>query len=408
MARDDTPGQPPVRPPGVQPGRAASEHLTSRLDGTRLGDFFGQLPATVWMTDEHMVLTFVQGALLRNLQVSPTQLVGRTLPDLLLDGREDHPIIQGHLTALAGHETTIRIEWGGNIHSARIAPLRGPEGQVIGCVGVQQQIGWLPDDDCTVRENDIRLQRVIDWNIIGIAFGDVQGRITDANDAFLHLVGYSREDLLVDVLSWPALLPVEHHHRQVEALNQILATGRCPPFETEIIGRDGRRIDVLVSAARLSARRREGVAFVLDVSEHKRRERYLRAELACADAIARATGADALLATVLAILCEGGLDWEGAELWRPAPEGGCQPVARCGVSEGPAHRLQTVAERAVATGEPCWTDAHTLAVPLVGSGRAHGALLLRTTRPGGSDEASVRTTQAIAERVATFLARQPG
>ena len=103
--------------------------------------------------------------LLRRLGLDPERLLGRTLPDLLLDGREDHPLIQGHLTALAGHETTVRIEWGGDIYSARLGPLRDRDGRVIGCVGVQLQIGWLPDDDLTLRESDIRLQRIIDSNI---------------------------------------------------------------------------------------------------------------------------------------------------------------------------------------------------------------------------------------------------
>src|SRR6185437_10445389 len=116
----------------------------------------------------------------------------------------------------------------------------------------------------------------------GIAFGDDEGRITDANDAFLHMTGYAREDLVADALSWPALTPVESHPRQLEALREILATGRCTPFENEIIRRDGRRVAVVVGAARISAQRREGVAFVLDVSDHKRTERRLRAELACA------------------------------------------------------------------------------------------------------------------------------
>ena len=88
---------------------------------------------------------------------------------------------------------------------------------------MQQQIGWLPDDDGTLRESDMRLRRVIDSNMIGIAFGNDEGRITDANDAFLQLAGYTREDLVADGISWPALTPVEFHQRQLEALDEMRA-----------------------------------------------------------------------------------------------------------------------------------------------------------------------------------------
>src|SRR6476646_10046548 len=82
--------------------------------------FFDCEPATVWTTDAKLVLTFVEGLLVRRLKIQPERILGQTLFDLLLDGREDHPMIQGHLTALAGHENAVRIEWGGDIYSARL------------------------------------------------------------------------------------------------------------------------------------------------------------------------------------------------------------------------------------------------------------------------------------------------
>ena len=76
----------------------------------------------------------------------------------------------------------------------------------------------------------------------------------------------NREDLTDESLSWASLMPIETHQRQLQALEEILQTGRCQPFETEILRPDGERVPVLVGAARLSPRRRDGVAFVLDIS----------------------------------------------------------------------------------------------------------------------------------------------
>ena len=323
---------------------------------------FADLPATIWTTDTQLRVTFVQGVLLRRLGLAPDRLLGRTLADLLLDGREDHPLIQGHLTALAGHETTVRIEWGGDIYSARLAPRRDLEGRVIGCVGVQLQIGWLPDDDLTVRETEIRLQRVIDWNVAGIAFGDDQGRITDANDAFLTLTGYAREDLVPDGLSWPSLTAVEFHHRQIEAVQEIMSAGRCRPFETELIRRDGRRVAVLVSAARLSARRREGVAFVMDISRYKSTERRLAAELAAADALHDAGDPEAALTCVAGVLASHA-QWTSVAIWTAGAAAAPQLRGQHGPARWPADVTAQLVTRALAAGDArgaTWTGSGVL------------------------------------------------
>jgi PAS domain S-box-containing protein len=381
---------------------------TSSLgDASALTSFLGSLPATVWTTDQQLVLTFVQGVYLRRLQIDPGRLIGRTIQDILLDGREDHPLIQGHLTALAGHETTVRVEWGGRLFNVRLAPLRDPDGRIAGCVGVNLEVGWLPDDDGTLRESDVRLQRVIDSNILGIAFGDDEGRITDANDAFLQLAGYNRDELADDSVSWPALLPVEAHQRQIHALDEILATGRCAPFETEIVRKDGRRVPVLVGAARLSAQRREGVAFVLDITDRKRTVGGLRAELACADHLADApTPADAE-ARLLRVFTTA-LSWRSAALWTVTPEGS-RLVARDGASAEDAVDFQPLAEKVLATQIECRSAGdEALALPLLTDGRCYGALILAGWVNGAPETDLIETCRRIAGRLGRFLARRQG
>jgi len=344
--------------------------------------------------------------LLRRLGLTTDRLLGRTLPELLLDGREDHPLIQAHYTALAGHETTVRIEWGGDIYSARLAPRRTVDGRITGCIGVQLQIGWLPEDDLTVREGEIRLQRVVDWNVAGIAFGDDQGRITDANEAFLALTGYRREDLIPDGLSWPSLTAVEFHHRQIEAVQEILSSGRCRPFETELIRRDGRRVAVLVSAARLSARRREGVAFVMDISRYKATERRLTAELAVADALASTPDPDAALAAVAQALA-GHLQWQSVAIWTSEPHGPPRLRVRHGESRLPVEVAAQLVVRALASGdEVAWSGLTGSGV--LSLGRA-GALFVEDVASFGAlsdlnpDPDRLVLTRAVASRVRRWI-----
>src|ERR1700694_1342639 len=53
-----------------------------------------------------------------------------------------------------------------------------------------------------LQEREARIRRLVDSNIIGIMMWDVEGRILDANEAFLHMVGYSRDDLVSGDLRW--------------------------------------------------------------------------------------------------------------------------------------------------------------------------------------------------------------
>ncbi len=382
-----------------------SAHDALRLvSGTGLDHFFQCLPATVWTTDTALTLTFVQGDMLDKWQVAPEKLIGRTLPDLVLDGREDHPLVQGHHTALSGHETSVRIEWGGNLYNARIAPLRDASGVIVGCVGSHQQIGWLPDDDGLLRESDMRLRRIIDSNMIGIAFGNDEGQITEANEAFLHLAGYTREDLVADGISWPALTPVECHPRQLAAIDEVRQTGRCTPFEVDLIRKDGTIVPVLVGGARLSARRREGVAFVLDISERRSLRRRLSAELACADALLDTPVPGDAVRNALVALCDA-LGWKSAEFWQQDEANVPVPHAHTNDRAASLTATSAAVQRAHTTSEAQWLDsARMVVVPIAGESQVQSAVVV-----GGLEVLEpwvIETVQAVGLRIVKFLARR--
>jgi PAS domain S-box-containing protein len=127
--------------------------------------------------------------------------------------------------------------------------------------------------DVADREGQIR--RLVDANIIGIAIADREGRILDANDAFLHLLGYGREDL-VSRVRWTELSPPECRERDILIQAELNSTGRVQPFEKEYVRKDGSRVPALVGAAMFKEGGDKGVAFVLDLTERKRAEDGLR------------------------------------------------------------------------------------------------------------------------------------
>jgi PAS domain S-box-containing protein len=125
-------------------------------------------------------------------------------------------------------------------------------------------------------EREAKIGRLVEANIIGIIIWDVEGKIIEANDAFLRIVGYDREDLVSGRLRWKDLTSPAWREADERALAQIVETGRAQPFEKEYIREDGRRVPVMVGPAVFEGERKEGVAFVLDLSERKRAEEEAR------------------------------------------------------------------------------------------------------------------------------------
>jgi GAF domain-containing protein len=78
-----------------------------------------------------------------------------------------------------------------------------------------------------LQEREARIRRLVDSDIIGIMMWDIEGRILDANEAFLHIVGYSRDDLLSSGLRWTALTPAEWNYAHERAAAEVRATGKA-------------------------------------------------------------------------------------------------------------------------------------------------------------------------------------
>ncbi|MET0411393.1 MAG: PAS domain S-box protein [Polyangiaceae bacterium] len=116
---------------------------------------------------------------------------------------------------------------------------------------------------------EARFRRLLDSNAQGVIFWNTGGDITEANDAFLALVGHTREDLIAGRVSWAAMTPPEYAHLDQHALAEMSTQGHCTPFEKEYIRSDGSRVPVLIGAATFVDAPGEGVCFVLDITPQK-------------------------------------------------------------------------------------------------------------------------------------------
>ena len=123
-----------------------------------------------------------------------------------------------------------------------------------------------------LEEREAKIRRLVDANIMGIFIWNLQGEIIEANDAFLHMLEYSREDVVSGRVRWRDLTPAEWRDRDEQAVADLKATGTAQPFQKEFLRKDGSRAPVMIGAAIFEGSKNEGVAFVLDLSEQKHAE----------------------------------------------------------------------------------------------------------------------------------------
>jgi PAS domain S-box-containing protein len=158
----------------------------------------------------------------------------------------------------------------------RAEALRDESGAVLQWYGVSVDIDEQVRLFSELEEREAKIRRLVDSDIIGIVIWDLDGRLIDANDAFLRMVQYERKDLQAG-LGWLEMTPPEWQevHAQEEA-EELARTGKMQPREKEYFRKDGSRVPVLIGAACFEGQSRQGVAYILDLTEQKRAESALR------------------------------------------------------------------------------------------------------------------------------------
>lgn len=129
--------------------------------------------------------------------------------------------------------------------------------------------------DRNLADRGSRIRRFVDVDIIGIMVWTIDGGILEANDAFLGMVGYDREDVVSGRIRWGDLIPPEGRESTPVCVEHVRNNGYIQPAEKEYIRRDGSRVSVMVGSAVFESTGREGVAFVLDLTERKEAEQRL-------------------------------------------------------------------------------------------------------------------------------------
>jgi PAS domain S-box-containing protein len=127
-----------------------------------------------------------------------------------------------------------------------------------------------------LQRNEARFRRIFDSNMVGFIFWDSTGEISESNDRFLELTGYTRHDLNERKIRWKDITPPEYADLVMEKLDQLKVTDVTEPFEEEFVRKDGTRTPVLIRAATIGkSNRGQGVAYIMDITERKEAEKKM-------------------------------------------------------------------------------------------------------------------------------------
>lgn len=122
-------------------------------------------------------------------------------------------------------------------------------------------------------QQEQRYKTIFDSGMIGIIASTFDGTILDANDYFLKMLGYTREELQRRELNWVKLTVPEDLERSKKYIDVLIEKGSVASFEKEYLHKDGHRVPAVVALTMFT----DGtvIALILDISRRKMIEREL-------------------------------------------------------------------------------------------------------------------------------------
>ncbi|YAF98233.1 MAG: PAS domain S-box protein [Nodularia sp. CChRGM 3473] len=222
------------------------------------------------------------------LGLKSQEILGRTVRELNLSTdlmeKIEH---QRQIVMKTGHPIRDECEYiatdGVHFYEYILTPLRNSDRTVEGVITVSRDITAHKQVEQSLRNSEARFRRLFESNLIGLAFWTIDGFITEANDAFLQLIGYTREEFAtLGKINWREITPPEYEHSDDRAIAEVQATGVSQIYEKEYIHRNGKRVPIVLGVALLNDSQHDGVAMVLDISERQlaeqERDRLLQRE----------------------------------------------------------------------------------------------------------------------------------
>jgi two-component system cell cycle sensor histidine kinase/response regulator CckA len=207
------------------------------------------------------------------------ELIGRSVAqlDLWVDPSERREIAEAIDAGWPVREREVRLRTkSGEIRQVldSIEPVQVGEKRAM--LSVLQDITDRRFAEAEMRRSQERFRRLFESNTIGITVADLRGKIMESNDAYLDMIGYTREELLSGVVRWDEMTPAEDREKDQMAVEELQRTGIAQPYEKELIRKDGTRVPLLIGIAMLEASEGSIIAYTVDLSSRRQLEEQLR------------------------------------------------------------------------------------------------------------------------------------
>ncbi len=149
------------------------------------------------------------------------------------------------------------------------------QGELVAMEGTVQDVTDRKQSEEALKESESKFRRLSESNIIGVLLATTTGEILEANDEFLRMVGYSRDDLASGAISWKAITPAAYSSLDEKAVHQLATQGIMDSFEKEYICKDGRRVPVFIGGALLEGTTDKVICYAMDLTEQRLAARAL-------------------------------------------------------------------------------------------------------------------------------------
>ncbi|UBF24320.1 PAS domain S-box protein [Kovacikia minuta CCNUW1] len=126
--------------------------------------------------------------------------------------------------------------------------------------------------EAALRRSEAKFKQFVEANLLGVAESHFDGQFSEANDAFLNMVGYTREDLKAGRLSWLQMTPPEYREVDQQATTALRTTGAFIPFEKEYYRKDGSRVPILLGHVAFDPEQEISIGFIVDLTDRKQAE----------------------------------------------------------------------------------------------------------------------------------------
>jgi PAS domain S-box-containing protein len=284
-----------ARAPVSQPNDLASTQTAGITERDMLESLLRNIPDNIYFKDREGRFLRVSNAKAKRSGLnSPEEAVGKTDFDFfakehaLKAKQDEQQILQTGKSLVAIEEKLAWSDGHETWSSSTKVPLHDNQGNVVGTLGISRDITRRKEAEEALKRSQFRFRRLVDSDIIGIMITSTTGLVTECNNAFLNLVGYTRADLQAGLIRWDQMTPPEYRALDEHAIKQLATSGCCEPWEKEYIRKDGRRVSVVVGVTTLDPQTTECMCFVLDMTKQKEIEAELRKAQKAADSASKA------------------------------------------------------------------------------------------------------------------------